>query len=57
MFYKAIPVALEYAKLASKLPNAESVWNEIVNTYSHDCMEGSRILKEWRQFYAENVKE
>lgn len=52
-----MPVALEYAKFASKLPNAESVMNEIVDTYTHDCLDGSSIFKEWRKFYAEKAAE
>lgn len=55
--FLAIPVGGLYIQLASKLPNAQEVWDELVHTYGMDCMDGSAIFKEWRNFYTKSVPE
>lgn len=57
IFFSAVSVGGLHAQLASKLPNAQEVWDEIVNTYGMDCMEGSTFFKDWRHFYATSVPE
>lgn len=57
MLSLAVPVGGLHIQLASKLPNAQEVWDELVHTYGMDCMEGSVFFKEWRNFYAKSVPE
>lgn len=44
-------VSCEYWK------SAQEVWDELVHTYGIDCMEGSMLFKERRDFYTKSVRE
>lgn len=55
--YVAVAIAQQYATLTSKVTNPQEIWDEIIPTYGLDCMDGSALFKEWRDYYQKTLEE
>lgn len=55
--YLAVAIAQQYTTLTSKVSNPQEIWDEIIPTYGLDCMDGSELFKEWRDYYQKNLEE
>lgn len=53
----AVAIAQQYTTLTSKVSNPQDIWDEIIPTYGLDCMEGSALFKEWRDYHQKSLKE
>lgn len=57
LFSLAVAIGGLHAQVASKLPNAPEIWDEVLETYGYDCMEGSTFFRDWRTYYTKHVPE
>ncbi|XP_031626863.1 squamous cell carcinoma antigen recognized by T-cells 3-like [Contarinia nasturtii] len=55
--YFSVTVGGLHAQLAVKMLNPQETWDEILATYTLDCMEGSTFFKDWRNYYIKHVPE
>lgn len=55
--YFSASLAIEYANLASKIPNPNDIWEEIISTFALHCIEGRTLFEAWRDYLKVSLEE